>query len=131
MILTPQAMTDPTRHAETLKPFAKVEGKPVLASWMGGADVAAGEADPQRAGIPDLPLSRHRGSRLQLHVAIQLTTCAASTRRRRSPSGRSERDSGRAKAAATSSTARANGPHAADRGRIESSCWPPTAFPPS
>ena len=41
VILTPQAMTDPTRTAEELKPFAKLEGKPILASWMGGAEVTA------------------------------------------------------------------------------------------
>jgi acetyltransferase len=55
VILTPQAMTDPTRTAEQLKPYAKVEGKPVLASWMGGAGVAAGEAILSQAGIPTFP----------------------------------------------------------------------------
>ena len=52
VILTPQAMTDPTRTAEALKPYAKSEGKPVLASWMGGAEIAAGEAILDQAGIP-------------------------------------------------------------------------------
>jgi acetyltransferase len=52
VILTPQAMTDPTRTAERLKAYAAVPGKPVLASWMGGADIAAGEAILNRAGIP-------------------------------------------------------------------------------
>jgi len=51
-ILTPQAMTDPTQIAEQLKPFAKLEGKPILASWMGGTGVAAGEQILNRAGIP-------------------------------------------------------------------------------
>ena len=55
VVLTPQAMTDPTQTAERLKGVAKIEGKPVLASWMGGADVAAGEAILQRAGIPTFP----------------------------------------------------------------------------
>ncbi len=55
VILTPQAMTDPTRTAEALRPYAKVEGKPVLASWMGGAEVAAGEAILDQAGIPTFP----------------------------------------------------------------------------
>ncbi|HYW45587.1 MAG TPA: bifunctional acetate--CoA ligase family protein/GNAT family N-acetyltransferase [Bryobacteraceae bacterium] len=55
VILTPQAMTDPTRIAETLKPLAKLEGKPVLASWMGGVDVAAGEEILNRANIPTFP----------------------------------------------------------------------------
>jgi acetyltransferase len=52
VILTPQAMTDPTQIAEQLKPLAKQEGKPVLASWMGGVEVAAGEAILNRANIP-------------------------------------------------------------------------------
>lgn len=52
VILTPQAMTDPTMTAEQLKPYAKIPGKPVLASWMGGTQVEAGEAILNRAGIP-------------------------------------------------------------------------------
>lgn len=52
VILTPQAMSDPTRTAEYLKPYANIEGKPILASWMGGSDVAAGESILNRAGIP-------------------------------------------------------------------------------
>jgi acetyltransferase len=52
VILTPQAMTDPTETAEQLKPYAKLPDRPILASWMGGADVAAGEAILNRAGIP-------------------------------------------------------------------------------
>ena len=55
VILTPQAMTDPTQIAEELKPLAKQEGKPLLASWMGGVDVAAGEAILNRANIPTFP----------------------------------------------------------------------------
>jgi len=55
VILTPQAMTDPTQIAEQLKPLAKQEGKPVLASWMGGVDVAAGEAILNKANIPTFP----------------------------------------------------------------------------
>ncbi|HTO22926.1 MAG TPA: bifunctional acetate--CoA ligase family protein/GNAT family N-acetyltransferase, partial [Spirochaetia bacterium] len=55
VILTPQAMTDPTQIAEQLKPMARQEGKPVLASWMGGVDVAAGEAILNRANIPTFP----------------------------------------------------------------------------
>jgi acetyltransferase len=52
VILTPQAMTDATATAEKLKAFGHVEGKPVLASWMGGNEVAAGEAILNRANIP-------------------------------------------------------------------------------
>jgi acetyltransferase len=55
VILTPQGMTNPTRIAEQLKPYASSTGKPVLASWMGGAEVAAGEDILNRAGIPTFP----------------------------------------------------------------------------
>jgi acetyltransferase len=55
VILTPQSMTDPTQTAEELKPFAKTLGKPILASWMGGADVEAGEMILNRANIPTFP----------------------------------------------------------------------------
>ena len=54
-ILTPQDMTDPTLTAEALAKHAHVNGKPVLASWMGGADVAAGVEILNRAGIPTFP----------------------------------------------------------------------------
>ena len=52
VILTPQAMTDPTATARELIRFAKIAGKPVLASWMGGEDVAEGAAILREAGIP-------------------------------------------------------------------------------
>ena len=52
VILTPQAMTDPTATARELVRFAHIEGKPVLASWMGGADVSEGAAILRAAGIP-------------------------------------------------------------------------------
>ncbi len=52
VILTPQAMTEPTRIAEQLKTHARLSGKPILASWMGGVDVVAGERILSRAGIP-------------------------------------------------------------------------------
>ena len=52
VILTPQAMTDATQTAEELKIHGQIEGKPVLASWMGGATVSAGEGILNRAGIP-------------------------------------------------------------------------------
>ncbi|CAN5743994.1 bifunctional acetate--CoA ligase family protein/GNAT family N-acetyltransferase [soil metagenome] len=52
VILTPQAMTDPTRTADLLKTYSKLEDKPILASWMGGDDVAAGVNILNRANIP-------------------------------------------------------------------------------
>ena len=55
VILSPQGMTDPVTIAERLKPYAKEYGKPVLASWMGGTSVAAGETALNSAGIPTFP----------------------------------------------------------------------------
>jgi len=55
VILAPQGMTDPSQIAERLKPYAKESGKPVLASWMGGNSIAAGEAALNSAGIPTFP----------------------------------------------------------------------------
>jgi len=54
VILTPQAMTDATGTAELLKKYAKVD-KPVLASWMGGPDIEAGERILNTANIPTFP----------------------------------------------------------------------------
>lgn len=55
VVLTPQAMTDATKTAEALKPYAKLSDKPVLASWMGGPDVQAGVDILSRADIPVFP----------------------------------------------------------------------------
>jgi len=55
VMMAPQGMTDPTGTAEQLKPLANSTGKPVLASWMGGAVAAAGEAVLNHAGIPTFP----------------------------------------------------------------------------
>ncbi|TQF17094.1 bifunctional acetate--CoA ligase family protein/GNAT family N-acetyltransferase [Myxococcus llanfairpwllgwyngyllgogerychwyrndrobwllllantysiliogogogochensis] len=52
VILTPQDMTEPTQTADRLKPYAKLSGKPVLASWMGGSEVVAGERILNDAAIP-------------------------------------------------------------------------------
>jgi acetyltransferase len=51
-ITCPQGMAGPTATAEHLKPYAHSTGKPVLASWMGGAEVAAGTDVLNQAGIP-------------------------------------------------------------------------------
>ncbi|MGC8713206.1 MAG: bifunctional acetate--CoA ligase family protein/GNAT family N-acetyltransferase [Leptodesmis sp.] len=61
VILTPQIQTQPTATAERLKAFVEMQrhkglrGKTLLASWMGGADVAPGEAILNEAGIFTLP----------------------------------------------------------------------------
>jgi acetyltransferase len=51
-ITCPQGMAGPTATAEHLKPYARSTGKPVLASWMGGTEVAAGTDILNHAGIP-------------------------------------------------------------------------------
>ena len=52
VVLTPQAMTEPTRTAEHLRPYARDNRKPVLASWMGGDAVSPGENILNEAGLP-------------------------------------------------------------------------------
>ena len=56
-ILSPQAMTAPTQTAHALKkqyprPTRLRFGKPILASWMGGAEVEPGEDILNQANIP-------------------------------------------------------------------------------
>ena len=51
-ITVPQGMSHPTLTAERLVPFAKGLGKPVLACWMGGAEVTSGIHILNQAGIP-------------------------------------------------------------------------------
>ncbi|MGC9505171.1 bifunctional acetate--CoA ligase family protein/GNAT family N-acetyltransferase [Baaleninema sp.] len=57
VMLTPQAMTDPTRTAEQLKPHGleRTYKKPIFASWMGGAEVATGANILNQANIPTFP----------------------------------------------------------------------------
>lgn len=52
VVLTPQAMTEPTAVAEAVIEAARGRSKPVLACWMGEAEVAAGRKRFADAGIP-------------------------------------------------------------------------------
>jgi len=54
VILTPQAMTNPTQTAEKLKSYSQLR-KPLLASWMGGVEVSAGTQILNQANIPTFP----------------------------------------------------------------------------
>ena len=54
VVLTPQAMTDATGTAEALRKYAHLD-KPVLASWMGGPDVQAGDRILNQCDIPTFP----------------------------------------------------------------------------
>lgn len=52
VILTPQDMTSPTQTADQMRQVLADSKKPVLASWMGGPEVAAGVDILNRADIP-------------------------------------------------------------------------------
>lgn len=55
VVTVPQGLTEPTATAELLKPYAKSTGKPVIASFIGGPTVKAGEEILHRVGIPTFP----------------------------------------------------------------------------
>jgi acetyltransferase len=55
VILTPQPPADAEATADTLCSTPRPSGIPLLASWMGGEEVAAGEAHLSRAGVPTFP----------------------------------------------------------------------------
>jgi acetyltransferase len=53
LVLTaPQGFTEPTQTAELMKPYARGLGKPILACFMGGTEIAAANEILNRAGIP-------------------------------------------------------------------------------
>src|SRR5215467_12617113 len=52
VVLAPQGMTNPAEVAKQVAPYAHEHNKPLLASWMGGQDVAEGEAALSAAGVP-------------------------------------------------------------------------------
>ena len=52
VLLTPQAMTDPTATADLLAAENSHSPKPVLAAWMGGTTVHEGRRHLEAAGVP-------------------------------------------------------------------------------
>ena len=52
VILAPTGLADPASIAEEVTHYAKLPGKPVIASWMGGRDIARAEAILNQAGVP-------------------------------------------------------------------------------
>ena len=54
-ILCPQGMSEPSQTADRLTAYAKTTGKPIIASWMGGPEMAAGIDILHGAGIPTYP----------------------------------------------------------------------------
>lgn len=55
VILTPQAMTDPTKTAREIIPYTADSQKPIMVSWMGGSDVETGERILGEAGLATFP----------------------------------------------------------------------------
>ena len=51
----PQGMTNPSEIAEGIKPFAAIDRKPILASFMGGESVARAQEILNGSGIPAFP----------------------------------------------------------------------------
>ena len=109
VILTPQAMTDCTGTAEKLKAFGHIEGKPVLASWMGGKDVAEGEANSERAPasrpfrIPTPPRACSRPCGVMRTISARLYETPVPS------ADADDLESGRAKAAALIESVRKTG----------------------
>ena len=54
-IFAPQALTDATATAQRLNSIVRPHDKPLLASWMGGSQVAAGIRLLNQSGIPTFP----------------------------------------------------------------------------
>ena len=67
VILTPQAMTRPAETARAIAAASRGE-KPVLASFMGGADVMPGRAELTAANLPDYPSPERAVSALRAMV---------------------------------------------------------------
>jgi len=55
VILTPQAMTDPTKTAREIIPHTVGTEKPIMVSWMGGSEIEAGERILGEAGFATFP----------------------------------------------------------------------------
>jgi acetyltransferase len=55
VVLSPQAMSQPTAAAQAIIEAAKHSHKPILTSWMGGESVAAARALFAQAGVPTYP----------------------------------------------------------------------------
>ena len=123
-------MTDPHGGRRSkLEAFAKLRRQAGARELDGRADGRSRRSDSQQRRHPHVPLSRFGGAVFPIDVALQRTICRRSTKRPRcvrGPGGLTARAESRER---HHRSVRANGPHAADRGRIEASCWPPTAFP--
>jgi acetyltransferase len=74
VVLTPQAMTDASGTAKQIAARAKSAGKPVIASWMGGASLEPARSILNSAGIPtyDYPDAAARAFALMWHYSDNL-----------------------------------------------------------
>lgn len=52
VVLSPQAMTDPSSAARAVAGVSTKSTKPILSAWIGGASVRSGAALLERAGVP-------------------------------------------------------------------------------
>ncbi len=55
VIRTPQVSAAPAQVADAVARYARLAGKPILASWMGGAATEQGASTLNRASIPTFP----------------------------------------------------------------------------
>ncbi|HUL16912.1 MAG TPA: acetate--CoA ligase family protein [Terriglobales bacterium] len=95
VVLAPQGMTNPAEVAQGLEQYAKGTGKPILASWMGGREIAAGESLLNAAGIPTFgyPDTAARAFCYMWHYGSQLRHLPDSAERfARDPGDSSRRD---------------------------------------
>ena len=87
VILTPQAMTDPTETAEAFERLRRDSRQAGARELDGRHGRGRGRGDSERGEHSDLRLSRHRGARLYHTCGATPTTCAASTKHRRCAGG--------------------------------------------
>ena len=121
VILTPAGDDRPDRAPPSSSSrYAQIDGKPVLASWMGGADVAAGRGDPA-ARPASRPSTTPTPPRAMFNYMWRYSRQPARAVRdaRRLPDD-AERGAWTASAAdGDHRDGPRRGPHAADRGRVE------------
>ena len=127
VILTPQAMTDPTRIAEEVE-APRPAGRQTRPRQLDGRrGCGGGRGDSQPRQYSHLPLSRHRRPRLQLHVAVHRQPEGAV--RNSGPAGRFRRlDAGPQPGRRTSSPGRAPKGAPSSPSSNPSRSWQPTAF---
>ena len=119
VILTPQAMTDPTATAEQLRPLRPGRGQAGPGELDGRGRRRGRRGDPQPGGHPDLPLPRHRRPRLPRDVAVGLQP--PRPLRDPDPARRLRRRRGRARPRRGDRSPRSAAPGRTvlDRGRVE------------